>query len=195
MKASPQNQRVVSPKPGKLVEVDGRIMGVNVVGEMVEVGGKVIEVDGVDDEDEGATGFKVEDAGATGFEVEDAGATGVLGATGFEAGRVDASEGGNFVRKMVDARLPTEEEVANHELTHLPYRNWCPACVKAKGKDLDHRGAVDKERKLSEYCFDYCFPGDEFGYKLTVLVGTERLTGMKFATAVPTKGSSGKFAD
>ena len=47
---------------------------------------------------------------------------------------------------------------------------------------------------MSEYCFDYCFPGDEFGYKLTVLVGTERLTGMKFATAVPTKGSSGKFA-
>ena len=47
---------------------------------------------------------------------------------------------------------------------------------------------------MSGYSFDYCFPGDEFGYKLTVLVGTERLTGMKFATAVPTKGSSGKFA-
>ena len=178
MKASPQNQRVVSPKPGKLVEVDGRIMGVDAVGEMVEVGGKVIEVCEVEDE----------------VPLEDAGATGVLGAAGFEAGRVNASEGGNFVRAMVDPRLPTEEEVANHELTHLPYRNWCPACVKAKGKDLDHRGAVDKERKLSEYCFDYCFPGDEFGYKLTVLVGTERLTGMKFATAVPTKGSSGKFA-
>ena len=47
---------------------------------------------------------------------------------------------------------------------------------------------------MSEDCFDYCFPGDEFGYKLTVLVGAERLTGMKFATAVPTKGSSGKLA-
>ena len=47
---------------------------------------------------------------------------------------------------------------------------------------------------MFEYCFDYCFPGDEFEYKLTVLVGTERLTGMKFATAVPTQGSSGKFA-
>ena len=84
--------------------------------------------------------------------------------------------------------------IPNHELTNLPYRNWCPACVKAKGKDLDHRGAVDKERKLSEYCFDYCFPGDEFWYKLTALVGTERLTNMKFGTAVPTNGSSGKFA-
>ena len=66
--------------------------------------------------------------------------------------------------------------------------------LERRGKDLDHRGAVDKERKLSEYCFDYCFPGNEFGYKLIVLVGVERLTGMKFATAVRTKGSSGKFA-
>ena len=78
MKASPQNKRVVSPKPGKLVEVDGKIMGVNVVGEMVEVGGKVIEVDEVEEE----------------VPLEDAGATGVLGATGSEAGRVNASEGG-----------------------------------------------------------------------------------------------------
>ena len=29
---------------------------------------------------------------------------------------------------------------------------------------------------------------------MIVLVGTERLTGMKFAAAVPTKGSDGKFA-
>ena len=151
-------------------------MWVNEVGTMVEVGGKIIEIDAIDDD------------------VPQVGAAGVLGATGFEAGRVDAQEEGKFVKRLIDPRLPTEEEVAHHELTHLPYRNWCPVCVKAKGKDLDHRGAVDKERKLSEYCFDYCFPGDEFGYKLTVLVGTERLTGMKFATAVPTKGSSGKFA-
>ena len=47
---------------------------------------------------------------------------------------------------------------------------------------------------MSEYCFDYCFPGDDFGYNFAVLVGTERLTGMKFATSVPTEGSSGKFA-
>ena len=64
----------------------------------------------------------------------------------------------------------------------------------ANGKDMDHRSAVDRERTVSEYCFDYCFPGDELGFKLTVLVGKERLTGMKFATAVPTKGASGKFA-
>ena len=61
-----------------------------------------------------------------------------LGATGVEAGRVDAREEGKFVKRLIDPRSPTEEEVAHHELTHLPCRNWCPACVKAKGKDLDH---------------------------------------------------------
>ena len=50
MKASAQNKRVISPKPGKLVEVDGRILGVNLVGGMVEVGGKVMEVDEVEDD-------------------------------------------------------------------------------------------------------------------------------------------------
>ena len=63
-----------------------------------------------------------------------------------------------------------------------------------KGKDLDHRREVREERGLSEHCFDYCFPGDELGFKLAVLVGRERLTGMGFAVAVPTKGSSGRFA-
>ena len=50
------------------------------------------------------------------------------------------------------------------------------------------------ERILPEYSFDYCFPGNELGYKLTVLVGRERVTGMCMATVLPFKGSTGKFA-
>ena len=142
---------------------------------MVEAGGKVVEVGQVGEVGEVDEGMEGQAQRA-------------------EAGRIGAEEGGRFIKRLVDPRLPTEEEVEHHKLTHLPYRNWCPACVKAKGKDLDHRGEVDEERKLSESCFEYCFPGNEFGYKMTVLVGVERLTGMKFATSVPTKGSSGKFA-
>ena len=59
---------------------------------------------------------------------------------------------------------------------------------------MDHRKAVEEERGVSEYAFDYCFPGDELGFKLTVLAGRERITGMYFGTAVPTKGSIGRFA-
>ena len=98
-----------------------------------------------------------------------------------------------IIKKLLDPRKPSEQEVENHELYHVPYRNWCAVCVRSKGKDLDHRKSMEEERGASEYSFDYCFPGDEFGYKLTVLVGKEKITGSVFASAVPTKGSSGMF--
>ena len=45
-----------------------------------------------------------------------------------------------------------------------------------------------------EFSFDYGFPGDEFGFEFVVLGGKERQTGMRFATAVLTKGASGNFS-
>ena len=59
---------------------------------------------------------------------------------------------------------------------------------------MQHLSTEGKERQLPEYAFDYCFPGDEFGYKWTVLVGKERLGEGVMATAVPQKGSVGMFA-
>jgi len=112
---------------------------------------------------------------------------------GSEADRIEAEKERN-VQRMGDPRRPTQMEVEDHNRTHLPYRNWCPHCIKAKGKDLDHRKAAEEERGLNEFSFDYCFPGDEFGFKLTVLVGRERTSGMTMATVVPMKGSTGKFA-
>ena len=71
------------------------------------------------------------------------------------------------VKRMHDPRKPTVQEVEDHNRTHLPYRNWCPYCVQAKGKDLDHRKSIKEERGLAEFSFDYCFPADESGYRLT----------------------------
>ena len=34
---------------------------------------------------------------------------------------------------------PTAEEVAQHNLSHLPFRSWCPACVGAKAPAQPHR--------------------------------------------------------
>ena len=67
-------------------------------------------------------------------------------------------------------------------------------CVRAKGKELDHRGSLEQLPGLSDYSPDYCCPGDEFGYKLTAPSGKEKVIGRNFATAVPTKEASGKFA-
>ena len=43
------------------------------------------------------------------------------------------------VVKMLDPRQPSEEERRTHNLTHLPYRNWCEHCVKGRGREADHK--------------------------------------------------------
>ena len=99
------------------------------------------------------------------------------------------------IRKLIDPRLPSAKEVEEHNITHIPYRNWCPHCVKGRGKEMSHRKDDDDgNRGIDEFHFDYCFPGDEFGFRLTVLVGVERYTGMKMAVVVPTKGADGSYA-
>ena len=113
---------------------------------------------------------------------------------GFGAQRIWAEKSKDVVKTILDPRMPTVKEVEEHNRTHLPYRNWCPHCVRAKGKDLDHRKDTRGERGLPEFSFDYCFPGNKVAYKLTVLVGRERVTGMTMAAVLPSKGSTGKFA-
>ena len=53
---------------------------------------------------------------------------------------------------------------------------------------MGHLKDENKERQLPEYSWDYCFPGDELGFKWSVLVGKERGTRSFMATTVPNKG-------
>ena len=59
---------------------------------------------------------------------------------------------------------------------------------------MDHRKSIEEERGLAEFSFDYSSPGNELGYKVTILVGRERGTGMTMATVLTTKEPKGKFA-
>ena len=94
---------------------------------------------------------------------------------GEEGERLKLDKEEDFIREIVDPSLPTEEEVKKHSLMgHIPYRNWCHICVQARGKEMPHKRDKRRGRLLSEYSWDYCFPGDELGYKWTVLVGKER---------------------
>ena len=78
---------------------------------------------------------------------------------GAEGERIKSEKDVERLKSILNPRKPSEKEVEDHNRTHLPYRNWCPLCVRAKGKDMDHRKAVEGERGLAEYSFDYCFPG------------------------------------
>ena len=94
------------------------------------------------------------------------------------------------LRKMIDPCLPSQAEIDAHNLTHLPYRNWCVHCLRGRGKALPHQKST-KERSLLEIHVDYCFPGDEDGSPtLKVLVCRERITSMTLAVVVDKKGGT-----
>ena len=103
----------------------------------------------------------------------------------------EADAGGSReVRKLVNPLRPSQREVDAHELTHLPFRNWCRHCMRGRGKEMAHvKGATDKKLEMHEFSLGYCFPGDTDGVSpLTVLVVRERLTKMLLAAVVPKKG-------
>ena len=39
---------------------------------------------------------------------------------------------------------PSAEEVARHEVTHFPYRNWCHACQVGRGRDRYHKPTTQR---------------------------------------------------
>ena len=78
-----------------------------------------------------------------------------------EAEQVDEPEAGRRqAQKMQSPVRPRAEEVAEHELSHLPYRSWCRFCVRGRCRALPHRAGVEQPVG-SELHFDYCFLGKE----------------------------------
>ena len=43
---------------------------------------------------------------------------------------LDQERGQRKTKRMLDPKLPSQEEVRQHCLTHMPYRNWCAHCVR-----------------------------------------------------------------
>ena len=85
-----------------------------------------------------------------------------------------ASRGPKHIR---DIRTPSQEEVERHNLTHLPFRNWCPRCMKGRGKEAPHRKSEGGRGDLPEISLDFCFPSKEDGTgMLTILAARERHT-------------------
>ena len=51
----------------------------------------------------------------------------------------EESREGREVRLPRDPGQPTKQERDEHCVTHLPYRSWCPFCVKGKGDEFRNR--------------------------------------------------------
>ena len=88
-------------------------------------------------------------------------------------------------------RAPTEAEVDRRNVTHMPFRSWCPACVEGKARDKHHHKAeAQGEKEVPEIVFDYCFLGSEGEETIASQVARDRRTRMIFPHVVPKKGFS-----
>ena len=94
-----------------------------------------------------------------------------------------------------EIKAPTREEVRRHNVSHLPFRSWCPQCVAGRGKHYPHHAREDcEETRGLEMHFDYAFLRNEAGgEKATVLVGRCRRSKLLVAHVVPAKGDSGEW--
>jgi hypothetical protein len=75
-------------------------------------------------------------------------------------GEQDLQSGERKCKKMTDPPEPSAHEVAEHNLTHLPFRNWCRFGCGSRGVEMPHK-KTDGDRALPELHFDVCFLGDE----------------------------------
>ena len=90
--------------------------------------------------------------------------------------------------------LPSKAEVEAHNVSHLPFRSWCSACVRGRGLSMGHR-KVDAETKQDEQIptisVDYGFfgqPEDKAHCTLPVLIVRDRKSKGIWSHPVPAKG-------
>ena len=80
---------------------------------------------------------------------------------------------------------PTLTERREHELTHLPFRSWCPTCVRAKGKQ-NHSRTLKKKQPVIQ--LDYAFLGDNSDdSQVTRPTAIDLLSGFGFSCVVPSQ--------
>ena len=82
---------------------------------------------------------------------------------------------------------PTASERRQYELTHLPYRDWCPHCVKDKGRHGASKKQLDRHPVIQ---VDYCFHSTDPQLPLRkLLTAVDIVTGVGMSVVVPSKGS------
>ena len=91
---------------------------------------------------------------------------------------------------MIEPKVPTAAQIAAHNISHLPYRSWCPHCVAARRPNSHHARPSSEDRKSSPLLVaDYCFMKDNLDETITTVL-VVRLYPAKaiLATVCPAKG-------
>ena len=67
---------------------------------------------------------------------------------------VDVEEGEEKKKVLRDPGEPTAEEYEAHRSDHMPYRSWCPRCVKGRATGRQHRHQ-EETHSIPQFGFDY----------------------------------------
>ena len=110
-----------------------------------------------------------------------------------EAMEAEEEEGeeAEAVRLRKAPNQPSDKELEEHMVTHVPYRPWCPFCVAGKSKANPHRKRGDRDVTMPEVHMDYTFmkTREEEGKKgMPILVAKDRDSKWVMASVVPKKG-------
>ena len=103
-------------------------------------------------------------------------------------GLCDGDEG-IVPRSVPEASSPTKQEVAEHNLSHTPFRSWCPHCV--FGRSMERKCASEGRVPGVIQCIhaDYLYMGSsEVEGTTPILVVKDDHTESVFANVVPSKG-------
>ena len=101
---------------------------------------------------------------------------------------------------------PSAKEVAEHEVTHYPYREWRRYCVASAGRRDGHKkiSDADQDGGIATIAADYCYfndqekcdeSGGDWTERSAILVMKDRATGAIFSDVVPEKGVYPKVVD
>ena len=84
---------------------------------------------------------------------------------------LDSDEVIQVAQPLPQPKVPTAAQIAAHNLTHLPYRSWCPHCVAARRPNTHHRSSSPGQSRadpllVADYCFVRDNDDDEYPQKI-----------------------------
>ena len=81
-------------------------------------------------------------------------------AAGDQLGPQEEDPGRPGARALPSPMEPTPDEVAEHNICHLPHRSWCRHCIAGRGRANQHRQTTERHRVPSIHA-DYGFLGEQ----------------------------------
>lgn len=102
-----------------------------------------------------------------------------------------------IVKVQASPSKPSFEEVEAHNVTHLPYRSWCPVCVASRGREDPHSKVKSKANGKPVVVMDYKTFGNGLGEsaddKIRAIVMRDQTTGMIAGHICESKGPGDRW--